>query len=55
MLTIRQFCEYTQISERLFHVLKAQGLGPRITRIGRRVLIAKDSAAEWLKSRERAA
>jgi hypothetical protein len=55
MLTIRQFCEFAQISERLFHVLKAQGRGPRITRIGRRVLIAKEAASEWLKSLECAA
>lgn len=54
MLTIRQFCDYTQSSERLFQVLKAQGRGPRITRIGRRVLIPKEAMDEWLKERERA-
>jgi hypothetical protein len=55
MLTIKQFCEFVQISERLFHVLKAQGRGPRITRINRRVLIAKEAASEWLKQQECAA
>jgi hypothetical protein len=55
MLTIKQFCEFVKISERYFHVLKAQGLAPELTRSGRRVLISSDAAKEWLAAHERRA
>lgn len=55
MLTIKDFCAFTKISIRHFHTMKAQGIGPTITRIGRRVLVSPDSAREWLASQERLA
>jgi hypothetical protein len=55
MYTVREFCELMKISRRHFDLLKAQGLGPTITRVGGRIMIAKDAAAEWLKMQERAA
>ena len=55
MLTIKQFCEVVGVSERYFHILKAQGLAPELTRQGRRVFISVDAAKEWLLAHERQA
>jgi hypothetical protein len=55
MYTVREFCEWVKISRRHFDLLKAQGIGPTITRVDGRIMITKDSTAEWLKSHERAA
>jgi hypothetical protein len=55
MLTIKQFCEFARISERYFHVLRAQGLSPQLTRSGRRVTISTEAAKEWLVAHERRA
>lgn len=54
-LTIPEFCEFARISVRSFHLWKAQGLGPRITKLGRRVVIEKSAAQEWMSAHERAA
>ncbi len=51
MYSIAEFCKFVGISERLFHTLKAQGLGPDLPRIGRRVLIGHDAAKRWLSER----
>lgn len=48
MYTIKEFCEFARISLRHFHALKAQGLGPRVTRLGRSVRITKEATREWL-------
>jgi hypothetical protein len=55
MHTVREFCEWLKISRRHFDLLKAQGLGPTITRVDGRIMITKQAATEWLKSQERAA
>jgi hypothetical protein len=55
-MTIREFCEFARISVRSFHLWKAQGLGPRVTKLGRRaVRIEASSAQEWMSAHERAA
>jgi hypothetical protein len=48
MYTINQFCEFAKISRRLFDVLKAQGRGPQLTRVGRRIFISHETAKEWV-------
>jgi hypothetical protein len=55
MFSVDQFCRFVGISRTLFYAVQRQGNGPALTRIGRRVLIAKDTANEWLKGREEAA
>jgi hypothetical protein len=48
MYTINQFCESFEISRRRFDILKAQGLGPQLTRVNRRVYISRCSALQWV-------
>lgn len=55
MHTIAEFLELTRISRTFYYRLQARGEGPAETRIGTRVLIAKDTAAAWIKSREKQA
>jgi predicted DNA-binding transcriptional regulator AlpA len=54
-LTIPEFCEFARISIRSFHLWRAQGLGPRVTKLGRRVVIETSAAQEWMSAHERAA
>jgi hypothetical protein len=55
MLTVKEFCAFAKISERYFHVLKAQGLAPEMTRSGRRLHISTEAAKAWLIAHERRA
>jgi predicted DNA-binding transcriptional regulator AlpA len=55
MWTIKEFCAYARISRALYYRLQDSGEGPLETRLGHRVLIAQDTAAAWLKSREQPA
>jgi predicted DNA-binding transcriptional regulator AlpA len=50
--SIPEFCEWAGIGRTLYYNLQKQGTGPAETRIGARVSIAKDTAAEWLKRQE---
>jgi hypothetical protein len=50
--TIESFCAAHHISKAFFHKLRSQGLGPRLTRIGSRVLITAEAAAAWRAARE---
>jgi predicted DNA-binding transcriptional regulator AlpA len=54
-LSIPEFCKAHGISEGFFYKLKKQGEGPREMKVGRRTLIAFESAAEWRRAREKAA
>lgn len=47
VLTIAQFCDDHQISRGFFNVLKQRGDAPDFIKVGRRVLITADAAAEW--------
>ena len=55
MFTVKEFCEFARISTRLFYTQQAQGLGPKVIRIGRRVLIAQETGKQWLMDQEKAA
>jgi hypothetical protein len=48
MESVDDFCARAGISRRLFDLRKAQGTGPIVTRIGRRVLIAREDGNAWL-------
>ena len=52
MFSIIEFCEFAGISRSLYYSLKSDGDGPAETRLRGRVLIRKETAVEWLKSRE---
>lgn len=41
------FCEKHSISEATFHRLVKANKGPRLMRLGKRVLITQDAAREW--------
>lgn len=52
VFTIRTFCEAHHISAAKFHELVAEGRGPRRMRVGRRVYITVEAAAEWRAKQE---
>jgi hypothetical protein len=52
--SIAEFCAANDLSEGLYRKLRDIGLGPRETRIMRRVLITVEAAAAWRAAREAA-
>jgi hypothetical protein len=50
--TIDEFCRAHRIGRTTLHYLWVQGKGPRIYRIGTRVLISIEAAAAWRAERE---
>jgi hypothetical protein len=51
--SVREFCDSHGISLSMFHKLRNQGEGPRLMRVGRRVLISTAAAAAWRRKHER--
>lgn len=51
--TVQEFCDAHSISKVHFYALTKQGRGPRTMRLGRRVLITIEAAAEWRARIER--
>lgn len=52
--TVKQFCGANQISHVHFYALLKRGLGPRVMKVGRRVLITLHAEAEWHRRMEAA-
>jgi hypothetical protein len=52
--TIPQFCQRHRFSVPFYYKLRLQGLAPREMRVGKRVLITNESAADWRREREAA-
>lgn len=50
--TIAEFCEAHRISRAHYFNLKNKGQGPREMRLGTRVVISGEAAAEWRRQRE---
>jgi predicted DNA-binding transcriptional regulator AlpA len=51
--SVEQFCEsHGNISRSFFYKLLAAGQGPRLMKVGRRVLISEEAAADWRASME---
>jgi hypothetical protein len=48
--SIREFCDAHRISIGTFYNLVRRGEAPNIMRVGRRVLISEDAAAEWRRA-----
>jgi hypothetical protein len=53
--TIKTFCIAHDLSEAMFFKMREMGIGPREMRVGTRVLITFEAAADWRAERERAA
>jgi hypothetical protein len=52
--TIDEWCAAHRLSRRKFYDLQEQGVGPRLMRIGSKVLISVEAAADWRAEREAA-
>jgi hypothetical protein len=52
LFTVKEFCQQVRISKRHYSNLQSRGEGPKVIRLGRRVLIARETAKSWLLSRE---
>ena len=53
--TIAEFCEAHRISRSKLYQLWAAGIGPRLMKVGVKVLISIEAAADWRRQGERAA
>jgi len=53
MFSVSAFCADNGLSRSLFYRLLKDGRAPRVTKIGRRSLIAATAAAEWRAQMER--
>lgn len=51
-LTVPEFCEATCISKTTFYSLTKQGIGPTITKVGRKTLVSLEAAKEWQRRME---
>ena len=51
--SVAEFCEsHGGITRQFFYKLQTQGKAPRIMRVGSRVLISVEAAAEWRRQME---
>jgi predicted DNA-binding transcriptional regulator AlpA len=49
---VQDFCKTVGISRSTFYALQHEGIGPRVTKIGKRLnLITHEAAEEWLCGR----
>ena len=46
------FCQAVGISKSLFYKLCQEGRGPKTLKVGRRTLVSKSAAAEWITALE---
>jgi hypothetical protein len=51
--SIPEFCRAAGFSVRTFHALRARGGGPAVLKLGRRTLIRRKAAKQWLARQER--
>ena len=54
LMSVNEFCRECNISRAMFYMLVKRCEGPRVVKIGDRTLISRESAAEWIRGRERA-
>ncbi len=50
--TIAEFCDAHRISRSKLYQLFDEGTGPRVMRVGVKLLITAEAAAEWRRERE---
>ena len=53
--TIQEFCHAHRFSRAKLYQLWDAGAGPRIMKVGAKVLISAEAAADWRRQREAAA
>lgn len=53
LYTKTEFCKAHNISPSTFYRLVKRGLGPKIIKLPKLVLISQEAAAEWRKTMER--
>jgi len=49
---VQAFCLAHHISRAFFYKLLDQGKGPRVMKVGRRLLISREAAADWRRAME---
>jgi len=52
--TIPEFCRRHGFSQSKYFEIAAAGEGPRVMRVGKRVLISREAAGAWRRAREAA-
>jgi len=52
--TILEFCERHNLSRSAFYNAVKAGQGPRLIKVGTKVLISREAAAAWRREREAA-
>ena len=50
--TVAQFCERHNISLGFYYTLRNRNEGPREMRVGKKVLISREAAADWRRQTE---
>jgi hypothetical protein len=50
--TVKEFCALNNICRATFDNWQQRGIGPKVMRVGRRVIISQEAQAEWRKSLE---
>jgi len=53
VFTVAEFCAAHRISRSLLYLEWKAGTGPRFLRVGTRILITREAAAQWRVERER--
>lgn len=53
-LSVSEFCLAHRIGRTHFYAMLKQGRAPRLMRVGRRVLISAEAAADWRREMEQA-
>ena len=53
--TILEFCAAHRLSRAKLYQLWNEGVGPRVLKVGTKVLISAEAAAQWRRDREAAA
>lgn len=48
----REFCDLHDISRSFFYLLREKGEAPRLMKVGRRMLVSAEAAAEWRRDME---
>ena len=49
---LAEFCKEHGICRQTFYNLRAKGEAPRVMRVGRKVLVSAEAAADWRRERE---
>jgi hypothetical protein len=52
VFTVAEFCTAHKVSRSRLYKEWNEGTGPRVLRVGTKILITKEAAADWRRSRE---